>query len=112
MIIDFSTLGTGQGKDVDLCGQCKYFITVRFRADVPKVAWLTGDEIRKQYKDKDVKIVIRALTRCKGHSSPKGAKPQPEFMNAALRSGIDVKDVVDRYRRDVLGQRHPEPFRG
>ena len=112
MIIDFSSLGSGAGKDVDLCGDCRYFVTVRFRADVPKVAWLTGDEIRKQYKDKDVKIVIRALTRCQGHASPKGAKPQPEFMNAALRSGIDVNEVVDRYRRDVLRERHPVQFEG
>jgi hypothetical protein len=110
MIIGFSSLGCGAGKDVDLCGDCKYSIKIQYRTDVPKVAWLTGDQIRQQYEDKDVKITIRALTRCKAHASNRSAKARPAFMEAALKSGIDVIQRVDLYRRDILRERHPVPM--
>lgn len=101
LIIDFSSLGSGTGNQVDLCGTCRYFIKIQYRNQVPTVAWLTGEAIMQQYRDKDVKITVRGLKRCVEHqSSPR--ETAPEFLKVALQSGIDISERVDRYRYDIL----------
>ncbi len=107
LIIDFSSLGSGTVNQVDLCGTCRYFINVQYRDRVPTAAWLTGEEIMQQYRDKEVKITVRGLKRCTDHRSPV-RETVPEFLMAALRSGIDITEGVDRYRYDILKRRQPE----
>lgn len=106
MIIEFSSLGSGTEKQVDLCGTCRYFINVQYRNRVPTAAWLTGDEIMQQYRDKEVKITVRGLKRCTAHRS--SARETPEFLKAALKSGIDISERTDRYRYDILKERQQE----
>lgn len=100
MIIDFSSLGSGTRNQVDLCGTCRYFINIQYRNRAATAAWLTGDEIMQQYHDQEVKITVRGLKHCAAHRS--SARETPEFLKAALKSGIDIYDSVDRYRYDIL----------
>ncbi len=60
----------------------------------------------QQYRDKDVKITVRGLKRCTVHHPSK--ETAPEFLMAALKSGIDLSERVDRYRYDILKRRQPE----
>jgi hypothetical protein len=104
MIIDFSginhpqTMGSGQGKHVDLCPDCKYFLHVHYRSRLPTPEWLTGAKITEKYGNQDVKISIHAMTRCASHASPAGAKMRQAFLEAAIKSGIDVMETVDDFR--------------
>lgn len=61
----------------------------------------------QQYRDKEVKITVRGLRRCAAHS-PSTGKTAPEFLKAALKSGIDVAERADQYRYDILNRRQPE----
>lgn len=71
--------------------------------------WLTGAEITEQYGAQDVKITVRGIKRCARHKARGGAdaKRSPGFMEAAMKSGIDVSESVDDYRANILKQRHP-----
>ena len=108
MIIDFSSLGSGDGGQVDLCGECKYTIKIQRHNYPATMDWLTGTEITEQYGSQDVKITVRGIKRCAGHrewNPEKAAKPA--FLEAALKSGIDIYEDVDIYRKDILKSRHP-----
>jgi hypothetical protein len=110
MIIDFSSIGSGAGKCVDLCAECRYFIKIQHRGMPAQVAWLSGAQIEGQYGARDVKITILGLKRCKQHSGgvQKGnadKKPRHAFMEAAMKSGIDVTPELDDYRYNILKQR-------
>jgi len=61
----------------------------------------------EQYGAQDVKITVRGIKRCARHAARGGAdaKARPKFLEAALKSGIDVNESVDIYRRDILKQR-------
>lgn len=112
MIIDFSSLGSGTGKQVDLCAECRYFIKIQHHNRPAQVAWLSGAQIEGQYGPRDVKITIQGLKRCKNHSggvhreSASKNKLRPAFMEAAMRSGIDICEDVDKYKHNILKQRH------
>jgi hypothetical protein len=113
MIIDFSSLGSGTGKQVDLCDQCRYFIKISMRDSVPKAAWHTGEQIKGGFSHKDVKITISGIKRCKRHggglkNGNADRKPKPAFLEAAIRSGIDINESLDDYRSDILKQRQPK----
>jgi hypothetical protein len=101
MIIDFSSLGSGAGRQVDLCAECRYFVKISYHNRPAQVAWLSGAQIEGQYGAKDVKITIQGLKRCKQHSggakkeASANRKPRPAFMEAAMRSGIDINPQVD-----------------
>lgn len=112
MIIEFSSLGSGELKDTNICPECKYFINIRYRSSVPTVDWLTGEEIMLVYGSQDVKIAVRGLKRCVRHAARGGAdaKQRPAFLEAALKSGIDINEGVDDYRTNILRQRHPAPM--
>ncbi len=111
MILDFSSLGSGAGNHVDLCPECKYFISIKWRSRVPTAAWLTGEEIMTVYGSQDVKISVRGIKGCKRHGVRSAeAKAKPVFIEAALKSNIDINENVDIYRRDILKQRHPVPI--
>jgi hypothetical protein len=108
MILDFSSLGTGDGKQIDICGECKYFLKIS-RHDYPATAaWLTGEQIMDQYGSHDVKITVRGIRRCARHAARGGdeKKARPVFIEQALKSGIDISEDVDDYREDILKQRH------
>lgn len=105
LIIDFSSLGSGTGRQVDLCGTCRYFIKIQYRNQVPTATWHTGEEIIRHYQDKEVKITVRGLKTCQAHHFSKDA---PGFLQAALRSGIDISERVDSYRYDILKRMQPE----
>ena len=110
MKIDFSSLGSGTGKQVDLCDQCRYFIKISARDSVPKVAWHTGEQIIGGFSHKDVKITISGIKRCKRHggglkNGNADRKPQAAYMKAAMRSGIDLNPEIDNYKSDILKQR-------
>jgi hypothetical protein len=109
MIIDFSSLGSGDGKNIDLCGDCRYSIKISRHNRAPQVAWLTGMQIVEQFGSQDVKITVRGIKRCARHAARGGAdaKPRPAFIEHALRSGIDISDKVDDYRTNILKQRRP-----
>lgn len=108
VIINFSTLGGGDGRHVDLCGECKYTIKIQRHNHAPQISWLTGDQITQQYGTQDVKITIQGIKRCHRHAARgNNAKPQPAFLNAALRSGIEINPGVDDYRDNILKTRHP-----
>ncbi len=72
--------------------------------------WLSGTEIMEQYSSQDVKITVRGIRRCARHAARGGAdaKRSPGFLEAALKSGIDVSEDVDIYRTDILKRMHPE----
>jgi len=109
MIIDFSSLGSGSGKQVDLCDACIYTVKIQ-RHNYPAVVdWLTGAQIMEQYGSQDVKITVRGIKRCAMHAARGGvdAKARPKFLEAALKSGIDVNELVDDYRTNILKQRRP-----
>ena len=109
MIIDFSALGSGKGKDIDLCSDCKYTVKIQ-RHNYPAVVdWLTGAQIMEQYGSRDVKITVRGIKRCAMHKARGGAdaKGKPAFIEQALKSGIDVSEGVDDYRANIIKQRHP-----
>jgi len=110
LILDFSSIGSGDGSQVDLCGDCKYTVKIQ-RHNYPAVVdWLTGAQIMEQYGSRDVKITVRGIKRCKRHAARGGADApaRPEFLKAALKSGIDVSESVDDYRENILKQRHPK----
>lgn len=116
MIIDFSSLGSGTGKQVDLCAECRYFIKIQHHNMPAQVAWLSGAQLEGQYGSRDVKITIQGLKRCKQHSGgvKQGTvdrKPRHAFMEAAMRSRIDICEDVDKYKHDILKQRHPNASR-
>jgi len=117
MIIDFSSLGSGTGKQTDLCNECRYFVKISMRDSVPKAAWYTGEQIIGGFGRRDVKITIQGLKRCKRHGGGMknnmhaNKKPRAEFMKAAMRSGIDVHEAVDNYKHDILKQRSPNVSR-
>jgi len=105
MIIDFSSLGSGTGKQADLCNECRYFIKIQHRNRPAQVSWLSGEQITGRFGAEDVKITIQGLKRCKHHSggvkiesARKNRIARPEFLEAAMRSGIDIVPVVDDYR--------------
>ncbi len=104
MIIDFSSLGTGAGKQVDLCSECKYFMKVSCHDRAPQVTWLTGAQIMEQYGSKDVKLTVHGIRRCARHAARGGvdAKVKPAFMDAVLKSGADISEDVDEYRYNIL----------
>lgn len=104
MIIDFSSLGSGDGKQVDLCSDCAYSLKISHRGRVPQMLWLTGAQITEQYGSQDVKINIRGIKRCAKHAKRGGAdaKAQPAFLEAALKSGVDILENVDNYRVNIL----------
>ncbi len=108
MIIDFSSLGSGSGKQIDLCGDCKYTLKIQ-RHNYPAIMdWLTGAQIIEQYGAQDVKITVRgSIRRCARHAARGGAdaKAKPAFLEAALKSGIDLNESVDSYRYDILKKR-------
>jgi len=108
MIIDFSALGSGKGKDIDLCSDCKYTVKIQ-RHNYPAVVdWLTGAQIMEQYGSRDVKITVRGIKRCARHAARGGHNKaaKPAFLEAALSSGIDLNESVDKYRSDILKSRH------
>jgi len=113
MIIEFALMGSGQGKDVTLCDECFYSVKVRYRSSagrLPTLDLLTGAQIKERYGNKDVKVQITAISRvCRQHKARKNEKPGPDLMNAALKSGIDILPEVDKWRYEVLNQRHPIP---
>jgi len=107
MIIDFSALGSGKGKDIDLCSDCKYTVKIQ-RHNYPAVVdWLTGAQIMEQYGSQDVKITVRGIKRCARHAARGGPNKaaKPAFLEAALNSGIDLNESVDDYRTNILKQR-------
>ena len=106
--IDFSSLGSGTGKQVDLCGECRYSLKISRRDRAPQVAWLTGAQAMEQYGRQDVKITVRGIKRCARHAA-RGteAKARPAFLREAMESGIDINESVDNYRTDILKQRRP-----
>lgn len=108
MIIEYSVLGSGDGKQVDLCGDCKYTIKIQ-RHNYPAVMdWITGSQIMEQYGSRDdVKVTITHIKRCVRHAVRGGAdaKAKPAFLEAALKSGIDVNESVDDYRENILRMR-------
>jgi hypothetical protein len=112
MIIDFSSLGSGAGKQVDLCAECRYFVKIQHHNRPAQAAWLSGAQIEGQYGARDVRITIQGLKRCKQHSGGvkttvnTNKKPRPKFMEAAMRSGIDINTSVDDYKT-ILKQRVP-----
>lgn len=109
MIIDFSSLGSGAGNQVDLCGTCRYFIKIQHRNRPAQVAWMSGEQITGRFGAEDVKITIQGLKRCKRHGGGMknnvhaNKKPRAEFMKVAMRSGIDLNESVDDH--DILKQR-------
>lgn len=109
MIIDFSYLGSGDGKQTDLCSDCKYFLKISRHDGAPQVMWLTGAQVMEQYGNQDVKITLRGIKRCARHAARGGAdaKAKPGFLEQALKSGIDISEDVDDYRTNILKQRHP-----
>ncbi len=109
-IIEFSTLGSGEGKQTDLCGECKYTLKIQHHNHPATMDWLTGTEIMEQYGSQDVKITVRGIRRCARHAARGGpdAKGKPGFLEAALKSGIDVCEDVDTYRTDILKRMHPD----
>ncbi len=105
MIIEFSCLGIGSGRQTDLCGQCRYFLKIQYRDKPAQVAWLSGAQIEGRYGAEDVKITIHGLKRCKRHggglkTGNADRKPRRAFMEAAIRSGIDILEGVDDNRYD------------
>lgn len=109
MIIQFSALGAGDSRQTDLCGDCKYTLMIQ-RHDYPAtMSWLTGSQIMEQYGSQDVKITVRGIKPCIRHAARGGAdgKRGPRFLEAALKSGIDISDNVDEYRKNILKQRYP-----
>ncbi len=106
MIIEFSSLGAGEG---DLCGECKYTLKIQHHNHPATMDWLTGSQIMEQYGSQDVKITVRGIKRCARHAARGGAdaKRSPGFLEAALKSGIDISEGVDNYRANILKQRHP-----
>ena len=108
MIIDFSSLGTGDGKQVDLCSDCKYTLKIQRHNYPATMNWLTGAQVMEQYGSQDAKITVIGIKRCSRHAARGGAdaKPKPAFLDAALKSGIDVNESVDDYRINILKQRN------
>ena len=107
MIIEFSKLGAGEGKQTDLCGECKYTLKIQRHNYPPTISWLTGEQIKEQYGSRDVKITVQAIKRCHRHAARNPTKAaKPAFLEAALRSGIDVYEDVDKYRQNILKARH------
>jgi hypothetical protein len=100
MIIDFSSIGSGAGQQVDLCAECRYFIKIQHLLTQPaQVAWLSGAQIEGQYGARDVRITIQGLKRCKRHgggvkNGNVDKKPRHAFMEAAMKSGIDVNEAM------------------
>lgn len=116
MLVDFSSLGSGTGSQTDLCAECRYFIKIQHRNMPAQVAWLSGAQIEGQYGARDVKITIQGLKRCKRHggglkNGNTDKKPRHAFMEAAMRSGIDLNPQVDDYKQDILKQRYPNVSR-
>ncbi len=108
MILDFSSLGSGDGRQVDMCGECKYTLKIRRHNHPPTIDWLTGAQIREQYGSRDVKIIVQAIRPCHRHVARNPEKAaKPAFLEAALSSGIDINESVDDYRTNILKQRHP-----
>ena len=100
MIIDFSSLGSGAGKQTDLCNECRYFIKIQHRNRPAQVSWLSGEQITGRFGAEDVKITIQGLKRCKWHggglkNGNADRKPRHAFMEAAMRSGININEAVD-----------------
>ena len=107
MIIDFSSLGSGECKGVDLCGDCRYFLRISYRDRVPQISWLSGTQIMDQFSNQDVKITVRSINPCARHAASAkymreaaagGTKGDTRFLNRALRSGVDINAAVDDYR--------------
>ncbi len=107
MRLEFSSLGTSTGKQTDLCGQCRYFIKIQHHDRPAQVAWMSGEQITGRFGAEDVKITIQGLKRCKRHGGGMknnvhaNKKLRPEFIEAAMRSGIDLNESVDDYH-DIL----------
>lgn len=104
MIIDFSSLGTGDGRQTDLCGECHYSMKISRHDRAPQITWLTGAQVMEQFGSQDVKITVRGMRRCARHAARggPGAPAKPGFMEAALKSGVDITEDVDNYRYDIL----------
>ncbi len=105
MIIDFSSLGSGAGNQVDLCGTCRYFIKIQHRNRPAQVAWMSGEQITGRFGAEDVKITIQGLKRCKRHgggmkNGNADRKPRHAFLEAALRANLDIADSVDEYHKN------------
>ena len=102
-------MGAGEGRQTDLCGECKYTLKIQRHNYPATMEWLTGAEIMEQYGAQDVKITVRGIKRCARHKARGGAdaKGKPAFIEQALKSGIDVSERVDDYRANIIKQRRP-----
>lgn len=85
---------------MDLCGECKYTLKIQRHNYPPTVDWLTGAEIMQKYGSQDVKITVRGIKRCARHAA-RDADVRPAFLEAAIKSGVDISEHVDDYRRDL-----------
>lgn len=66
----------------------------------------------EQYCSQDVKITVRGIKRCARHAVRGGmnAKEKPVFVEAAMKSGIDITEKLDDYRTDVLRRKRPSEW--